>query len=219
MPWLPAGGPRPRSAPQRSPWLSPALRPGEAAPGARGRARHPHPEDVSGLAVPDPVPADAQEPDHHLRLVPVPHGEKGGPSCASPAHPSPLGQSPPALPSPPYSSHLSPPQQKNRYKQMKRSALIIQAYARGWKVRAGHRGAGSSPGVGSRVGGHMAGRGGGLRVPHGGTRLISSPRLPSFSPASLLPLSLSLPFCVGVSPPRAPPGALTPRSLAGSSGS
>ncbi|KFO75023.1 Unconventional myosin-Ia, partial [Cuculus canorus] len=33
------------------------------------------------------------------------------------------------------SPHPSPPQQKNRYKQMKRSALIIQTYARGWKSR------------------------------------------------------------------------------------
>lgn len=112
---------------------------------------------------------------------------------------------------------LLPPQQKNHYKQMKRSALILQAYARGWKVRAGHPRA--TNGTGLAWGAGWVGTGApcaprwdqGLRVSRGGTRftLISSPRLSSFSPASLLPLPLApcLCWCLplglpGLSPPQ-----------------
>uniref|UniRef100_A0A8C3UBV1 Unconventional myosin-Ia n=1 Tax=Catharus ustulatus TaxID=91951 RepID=A0A8C3UBV1_CATUS len=113
---------------------------------------------------------------------------------------------------------LAPPQQKNRYKQMKRSALLLQAYARGWKVRAGQlqshqwdwpwcggagwveTGAPCAPRRDQE-----------LRVSHGGTRftLISSPHLSSFSPASILPLPFTpcLCWCLplglpGFSPPQ-----------------
>lgn len=194
---------QPPEAPCSSPSLSAALRPGEAAPGAHERARHPHPEDVSGLAVPDPVPADAQEPDHHLRLVPGPCGEEGagrGPGCTAPSPSSsregaiwqggavstprsqPGKRSPgwawgygpqvraPLLTLPPPHSPL---QQKNRYKQMKRSVLLLQAYARGWKVRAGHPAGswGRAPGPAALparagAGGTRWGRGGAPRLCH-----------------------------------------------------
>jgi len=143
---------------------------------------------------------------------------KGGPGCGPPAHPSTLGKDP-GPPQPPRSPLLSPPQQKNRYRQVKRSALIIQAYARGWKVRAGRAGA---AGWGWQVSQHGQ-RGGGarrggpvLRVPHGGTRLISAPRLRPRLPLSRLSASRSV--SVSVSPHPGVPGR-APRSLAGSSGS
>lgn len=53
-------------------------------------------------------------------------------------HPSPPGQGPLGSSKHPGSPQLSPPQQKNKYRQMKWSALIIQAHVRGWKVSAGH---------------------------------------------------------------------------------
>lgn len=102
---------------------------------------------------------------------------------------------------PPSSPRFSAPQQKNKYKQMKRSALLIQAYARGWKVRAGHGGG--------------SGGSGGSACPVVGPD--SSP-LPVSRP-SLLPLSLPLALCVcrcllpGLPPravPPAPPGAEAP---------
>lgn len=135
--------------------------------------------------MPDPVPADAQEPDPHLRLVPGPPGERG-----VPAHSSLPRQDPPSSP------HLSPPQQKNKYEQMKRSALLIQAYARGWKVRAGH-GGGSGDTACPVVG------------PDSSPFPVSRPSLPPLS----LPLALCVCHCLlpGLPPvPPAPPGAETP---------
>ncbi|XP_055552840.1 LOW QUALITY PROTEIN: unconventional myosin-Ia [Falco cherrug] len=111
--------------------------------------------------------------------------------------------------------------QKNKYKQMKRSILIIQAYTRGWKVRAGHP---EATGCGQQVskrgqhgqhrqrgqwgGGCGARRGQGLNVPHVGTRVISPPPLPSFSPA-LLPLA---PYLCGSPPASGSLGFRLPQS-------
>lgn len=61
------------------------------------------------------------------------HRVRAGQVLAVLPQPSPL-----SLSKPTQLTAFVPPQQKNQYKQMKRSALILQAYARGWKVRAGH---------------------------------------------------------------------------------
>ncbi|XP_034499504.1 unconventional myosin-Ia isoform X4 [Ailuropoda melanoleuca] len=94
--------------------LSAAVPPGGAAAPETAAAGHAHTEDLPGLALPLPLPADAEEPDRHLHLVSGQHG-------TSAPKPQPL-----AL-------------QKKRYGKIKASALLIQAFVRGWKARKNYR--------------------------------------------------------------------------------
>lgn len=161
--------------------------------------------------MPDPVPADAQEPDPHLRLVPGPQGEdRASPGHASPAHPS-----PPGSPSPPSSLPSSP-----AAKEPLQADEAVGADPAG--VRAGLEGEGWAPpghqrdwpGVGSRVGGD---RGSVCPTVGPGAPCVPwwdqvHPHLlsPSFLLLSCLsPASPSRSMSVLVSPPRAP-RALTP---------
>lgn len=107
---------------------------------------------------------------------------------------------------------LVPPQQKNRYKQMKRSVLILQAYARGWKVRTGqpqgHHGTGLV--WESRVGGDR-----GSACPTVGPGAPCVPRWEQIHP-HLLSLSFLLLSCLSpASPSRSMSVLVSPLGLPG----
>lgn len=114
--------------------LCTAFLPGREEAPTTAAAGHAYPEDLPRLALPHPLPADAQESDPHFFLVSWQHGTwpyqssslislarvdrgRGGSG----------GQGA-------FLTGLWFPQQKKRYGKMKASALLIQAFVRGWKV-------------------------------------------------------------------------------------